>query len=212
MIVRTVTRDGISPDGRSRIAADAAVRFHMPLAILVDGQTASAAEIISGALQPLGNVTLVGQRTFGKGLVQQVMPMPDENLLKLTVAEYLLSDDRAINEKGIEPGVRLFPVPESRLGALANVPAGAIPYVRGTGEDDAFPVEVGATLLREPKEQALVEVRKRPTRTSRSTWRRWACRGRTSADRATCRCPSRSRSPSPRRGSSRASPARCASP
>jgi len=161
MIVRTVTRDGLPPDARSRISADREIEFDMPLAILVDPQTASAAEIISGALQPLGNVTLVGQTTFGKGLVQQVLPMRDENLLKLTIAEYLLSDDRAINEKGIEPGVRLYPVPESRLGALANVPAGAIPYVRGTGEDDAFPVEVGATLLREPKELALQNVRKR---------------------------------------------------
>ncbi|MGH9889374.1 MAG: S41 family peptidase, partial [bacterium] len=161
MIVRTVTRDGLPPDARSRIAADPEVDFDMPLAILVDPQTASAAEIISGALQPLGNVTLIGQTTFGKGLVQQVLPMRDDNLLKLTIAEYLLSDDRAINEKGIEPGIRLYPVPESRLGALANVPAGSIPYVRGTGEDDAFPVDVGATVLRQPKEQALVEVRKR---------------------------------------------------
>ena len=161
MIVRTVTRDGLPPDARSQLAADSEIEFDMPLAILVDAMTASAAEIISGALQPLGNVTLVGQNTFGKGLVQQVLPMQDKNLLKMTVAEYLLSSDRAINEKGIAPDVPLYPVPESRLGALANVPAGAIPYVRGAGEDDAFPVEVGAALLREPKEQALEGVRKR---------------------------------------------------
>lgn len=161
MIVRTVTRDGLAPDARSRIVADGAVRFRMPLAILVDGQTASAAEIISGALQPLGNVTLVGQKTFGKGLVQQVMSMPDENLLKLTVAEYLLSDDRAINEKGIEPGVVLFPVPDTRLGALANVPVGAIPYVRATGAEDTFPLELSSELLRLPRERALAEARKK---------------------------------------------------
>ncbi len=161
MIVRTVTRDGLVPDARSRMTADPEIQFDMPLAILVDPQTASAAEIISGALEPLGNVTLVGQTTFGKGLVQQVMPMKDENLLKLTVAEYLLSDDRAINKKGITPSVRLFPVSEARLGPLANVPADAIPYVRGAGEDDAFPVEVGASLLREPREPALAGVRAR---------------------------------------------------
>ncbi len=161
MIVRTVTREGLAPDARSRMTADPDVLFDMPLAILVDPQTASAAEIISGALEPLGNVTLVGQTTFGKGLVQQVMPMKDQNLLKLTVAEYLLSDDRAINKKGIEPGVPLFPVSDSRLGALANVPADAIPYVRGAGDDDAFPVDVGASLLREPREPALAGVRAR---------------------------------------------------
>lgn len=158
-IVRTVTRDGLPPDARSRISADPAIEFDMPLSILVDAQTASAAEIISGALEPLGNVTIIGQTTFGKGLVQQVMPMKDENLLKLTVAEYLLSDDRAINQKGVEPRIRLFPVSASRLGSLANVPAGAVPYVRGAGEDDAFPVEVGAILLREPGERGLASVR-----------------------------------------------------
>ncbi len=161
MIVRTVTRDGLPPDLRSQYAADPEVQFDMPLAILVDAQTASAAEIISGALQPLGNVSLIGQTTFGKGLVQQVLPMKEQNLLKMTVAEYLLSDDRAINAKGIVPDVPLYPVPEARLGALANVPAGAIPYVRGAGEDDAFPVEVGAAILREPKTQALAGVRQR---------------------------------------------------
>jgi carboxyl-terminal processing protease len=160
MIVRTVTRDGLPTDGRSRLAADSNVLFHMPLVILVDGQTASAAEIISGALQPLGNVTLVGQKTFGKGLVQQVMPMPDENLLKLTVAEYLLSDDRAINEKGIMPGIVLFPVPDTRLGVLANVPAGALPYVRVTGQEDTFPLDLSASLLRAPRETALSANRK----------------------------------------------------
>ncbi len=161
MIVRTVTREDLAPDARSRITADPEITFDMPLSILVDPQTASAAEIISGALEPLGNVTVIGQTTFGKGLVQQVMPMKNENLLKLTVAEYLLSDDRAINKKGIEPRVRLHPVSASRLGALADIPVGAIPYVRGTGEEDAFPVEVGAALLREPAEQALAGVRER---------------------------------------------------
>jgi len=85
--------------------------------------------------------------------------MKEENLLKLTVAEYLLSDDRAINQKGVEPRIRLFPVSASRLGSLANVPAGAVPYVRGAGEDDAFPVEVGAILLRDPGERGLASVR-----------------------------------------------------
>ncbi len=160
MIVRTVTREGLAPDARSQIIADPEITFDMPLSILVDPQTASAAEIISGALEPLGNVTLIGQTTFGKGLVQQVLPMKDENLLKLTVAEYLLSNDRAINKKGLVPSVQLFPVSEARLGPLANVPADALPYVRGVGEDDAFPVEVGAALLRAPREQGLAEVRK----------------------------------------------------
>jgi carboxyl-terminal processing protease len=161
LIVRTVMRPDLPTDPRSSLYAHRQVLYHFPVVILVDPMTASAAEIISGALQARGNVTLVGQKTFGKGLVQQVLPLEDENLLKLTVAEYLLSGDRAINEKGIPPDVPLFPVPKAALGALADVPAGAIPYVRAAGEDDSFPVDAAAALLRMPRPEALAEVKKR---------------------------------------------------
>ena len=161
LIVRTVMRPDLPTDPRSSLYAHPSVQYHFPVVILVDAMTASAAEIISGALQARGQVTLMGQKTFGKGLVQQVLQLNDENLLKLTVAEYILSGDRAINEKGIPPDVPLFPVAKASLAALADVPAGAIPYVRDTGEDDTFPVDAAAIYLREPKEQALADVRKR---------------------------------------------------
>jgi C-terminal peptidase prc len=160
LIVRTVTRPDIPSDSNSSLFAHPQVLYHFPIVILVDPMTASAAEIISGALQARGDVTLVGQKTFGKGLVQQVVPLADENLLKITIAEYLLSGDRAINEKGIPPDVELFPVAKASVGALAEVPAGAVPYLRATGEDDKFPVEAAATFLRKPRAEALVEVRK----------------------------------------------------
>src|SRR5262245_32545340 len=161
LTVRTVMRPDQPTDSRSSLFAHPQVLYTFPVAILVDPLTASAAEIISGALQARGNVTLVGQTTFGKGLVQQVLPLQDENLLKLTVAEYLLSGDRAINGKGIPPDVPLFPVAKAALAPLANVPAGSIPYLRGTGDDDSFPVEAAATILRKPRPEALAEVKQR---------------------------------------------------
>jgi len=160
LIVRTVMRPDLPTDPRAALFAHPQVLYHFPVVILVDPMTASAAEIISGALQARGGVTLVGQKTYGKGLVQQVLPLEDENLLKLTVAEYLLSGDRAINEKGIPPDIELFPIAKASVGALAEVPAGAIPYVRSASEEDKFPVDAGAILLREPRPQALVDVRK----------------------------------------------------
>jgi carboxyl-terminal processing protease len=160
LIVRTVMRPDLPTDPRAALFAHPQVLYHFPVVILVDPMTASAAEIISGALQARGGVTLVGQKTYGKGLVQQVLPLEDENLLKLTVAEYLLSDDRAINEKGIPPDIELFPVAKASVGALAEVPAGAIPYMRSASEEDKFPVDAGAIFLREPRPQALVDVRK----------------------------------------------------
>jgi carboxyl-terminal processing protease len=160
LIVRTVTRPDIPSDSRNSLFAHPQVLYHFPIVILVDPMTASAAEIISGALQARGDVTLIGQKTFGKGLVQQVLPLADENLLKLTVAEYLLSGDRAINGKGIPPDIELFPVAKISLAALAEVPPGAIPYLRPTSEEDKFPVEAAAIFLRKPRAEALVEVRK----------------------------------------------------
>jgi len=68
----------------------------MPLVILVDGHTASAAEIVSGSLQDLHRATLVGQRTFGKGLVQSIRPVAFEGHLKVTTAHYYLPSGRCI--------------------------------------------------------------------------------------------------------------------
>jgi carboxyl-terminal processing protease len=161
LIVHTVARPDAPVDPRSRIYAHPQVLFDFPLVILVDPMTASAAEIISGALQSRKGTTLMGQKTFGKGLVQQVVPLSGENLLKLTVAEYLLSDERAINEKGIPPDVPLFPVSAAALNPLADVPANAIPYVRTTGEDDKFPLDAAATYLRDKPGEALGEIKQR---------------------------------------------------
>lgn len=128
--------------------ARAAAPFQFPVAVLVDRLTASAAEILSGAIAPLPGVTLIGQRTFGKGLIQRVVPIARDNLLKLTVAEYLLSDDRAIQGKGIEPDLVLFPVGMQHLAPLASRPARAIAYLRKVGEEDLFPLEVAKEVLR----------------------------------------------------------------
>jgi C-terminal peptidase prc len=167
-IVRVVGRNGAPSDGvRDSAMANEDVAFRFPVAILVDGGTASAAEILSGALEPLSRVTLIGQTTFGKGLVQRVVPIPEKNLLKLTVAEYWLSEDRAINKKGIQPQIELYPVSVERPGGLANVPEGAIPYLRPTDEDDTFPIDVASAVVqrgratgeREMREQALARIR-----------------------------------------------------
>lgn len=68
----------------------------MPLAVLVDGGTASASEITAGALQDLDRAVLVGNRSFGKGLVQTTFPLPHDALLKVTVAKYYIPSGRLI--------------------------------------------------------------------------------------------------------------------
>jgi carboxyl-terminal processing protease len=77
----------------------------IPLYVLTDPYTASASEIVSGALQDYGRATLVGETTFGKGLVQSIEPLSNGGALKATTAVYLTPKDRDINKKGIIPDV-----------------------------------------------------------------------------------------------------------
>jgi len=100
-IVSTVNRRGIADIQR----ADGSAITDKPLVVLVDGGSASASEILSGALQDRGRATLVGTQTFGKGLVQSVRGLGDGSGLAVTVATYYTPNHRDINEKGIEPDI-----------------------------------------------------------------------------------------------------------
>jgi carboxyl-terminal processing protease len=77
----------------------------LPLVVLVNGNTASASEIVTGALQDYRRGTVIGTRTFGKGVVQTVLPLSGGADLKITIASYLTPLGRGINHKGIEPSI-----------------------------------------------------------------------------------------------------------
>lgn len=77
----------------------------VPLAVLVDGGTASASEITTGAIQDEGAGTIIGTTTFGKGIMQNVWPLPDGSAVKVTIARYLTPHNRDINHKGIVPDI-----------------------------------------------------------------------------------------------------------
>ncbi len=80
-------------------------KLGLPLAILVNGESASAAEVVSGAVQDSKDGVIVGTKTFGKGIIQTVKQLSDGTGVKLTIAEYFTPKGRTINKKGVEPDV-----------------------------------------------------------------------------------------------------------
>jgi len=90
------TKGKIAAANRSYVTKTSPIYKDLPIVILVDGQSASASEIVSGSLQDLKRATIVGQRTFGKGLVQSVRPIAYDGHLKVTTAHYYLPSGRCI--------------------------------------------------------------------------------------------------------------------
>ncbi len=78
-----------------------------PTVVLVDESSASASEILSGALKDNKKAVLVGNKTFGKGLVQQIVPLPNGTGINITIAKYLTPNGTDINKKGIEPDYKV---------------------------------------------------------------------------------------------------------
>jgi carboxyl-terminal processing protease len=108
----------VSTRGRSRPertleAEGDAIDEDIPVVVLVDGGSASASEIVTGALRDTGRGTVVGTRTFGKGLVQEVKPLSNGGVLDITVANYYLPGGKTISKAGIKPEVRAVDNPDT---------------------------------------------------------------------------------------------------
>jgi hypothetical protein len=78
-----------------------------PMVVLVDTLTASSAEVVAGALKQRGRAVLIGQRTFGKGSVQEPFPLEDGSRLKLTVGQFRTADGQLLDEQGIAPDIEV---------------------------------------------------------------------------------------------------------
>nr|WP_310489067.1 carboxyl-terminal processing protease CtpA [Chamaesiphon sp. VAR_69_metabat_338] len=114
-IVYTVDRRGAIDE----IDANGTALTDAPLAVLVNAGTASASEILAGALQDNGRATLVGTKTFGKGLIQSLFDLPNGSGLAVTVAKYETPNHHDIHKLGITPD-RIVPTPEISIEAAAT--------------------------------------------------------------------------------------------
>ncbi len=123
----------VSADGRTREA-----RFRMEatpgqlapgarLAVLVDGGSASASEIVAGALRDHGRAVLVGRRTYGKGSVQTVLPLSAGKAIKLTTSRYHTPSGASIHEQGLQPDIELGAGAAPGRRTVAGVPPGDAP-------------------------------------------------------------------------------------
>ena len=103
IIVSTKTKDGITDVRRAKSRA----LTNRPVVVLIDEGSASASEIVSGAIKDNNRGVLVGKKTFGKGLVQSVRSLSDGSGLTVTIAKYLTPSGKDINKNGIEPDIRV---------------------------------------------------------------------------------------------------------
>jgi carboxyl-terminal processing protease len=107
-----VSADGRSPEARfERLAHRGDILDGADIIVLVNGGSASASEIVAGALQDHGRAVLVGTETFGKGLVQTVMPLSQGRAIKLTTSRYYTPSGDSIQDIGITPDVRVDDTP-----------------------------------------------------------------------------------------------------
>jgi carboxyl-terminal processing protease len=81
----------------------------IPLTVLVNGGSASASEIVSGALQDHKRAVVIGEKTFGKGSVQIILPIDESEALRLTIARYYLPSGRTIQAVGVTPDIVVYP-------------------------------------------------------------------------------------------------------
>jgi carboxyl-terminal processing protease len=103
-----------------RTADNGKQRPRFPMAILINGGSASGAEIVAGALKDLNRAILVGETTFGKGSVQSVVQLPDGSAIRLTTAKYYTPSRQVIHEKGVSPTIRATASPEEERQLLLS--------------------------------------------------------------------------------------------
>jgi carboxyl-terminal processing protease len=127
-IVKTVDRKG----GKQEFSANRTALTQLPLVVLVDGNSASASEILTGALKDNKRATVVGSKTFGKAVVQSVHSLSDGSGLAVTISRYYPPSGADLNHKGIMPDITLD-LTNTQEQRLVNEPT-----LRATKEDPQY--------------------------------------------------------------------------
>jgi len=106
---KLLSEKGRGKENRVWFAHSSGTYKKIPIVILVNGGSASASEIVSGAMQDHKRAIIVGEKTFGKGSVQAIIPINEEEAVRLTIAKYYLPSGRTIQAVGVTPDVKVVP-------------------------------------------------------------------------------------------------------
>jgi carboxyl-terminal processing protease len=149
-----VSTRGRNPgESQRRIAESGDVTTGKKIVVLINGGSASASEIVAGALQDHKRATILGTRTFGKASVQTIIPIGGQGALRLTTARYYTPSGRSIQAKGIDPDMLIEQeVPEDQKSS-AGKPTGGEASLRGHLKNEASDEEGGGSSAYVPKEK-----------------------------------------------------------
>jgi carboxyl-terminal processing protease len=152
------TRGRRADDAQRYNAQPGDIADGLPMAVLINGGSASASEIVSGALKDHHRAVLIGTRSFGKGSVQTIIPLPGHGAMRLTTARYYTPSGRSIQDEGIEPDIVVaaakIELPPAKKGAK---PADAsATNGNGSGDDDEGSNSVNPSLMGTPEDYQLM--------------------------------------------------------